>query len=125
MKKLFSFLLIFIFITSVANSQITDETRLLRFPNTSEKHITFTYAGDIYIVSITGGLATKLTSSIGIEQISRFSPDGNTIAFIGNYDGNQEIYTMSIYGGSPKRITYSMDMPNIPDRQGPDKIIMQ
>jgi tricorn protease len=106
-------------------SQIDNPTRLLRFPNTSQTHITFTYAGDVYIVPLSGGLATKLTSSIGIEQMSRFSPDGKSIAFIADYDGNTEIYTMSIFGGSPKRITYSMDNPNLPDRQGPDKIIMQ
>jgi len=120
MKKIIIF-----FISVSLYAQNIDETRLLRFPNTSDKNITFTYGGNIYIAPIDGGLATKLTSYIGIEQMSRFSPDGQTIAFIGEYDGNQEIYTLPTNGGSPKRITYSMDHPNMTDRRGPDKIIMQ
>ena len=124
MKKLL-LLFIFIVISTTLFSQVDHSTKLLRFPNTSKNHITFTYSGDIYIVPISGGLATKLTSFHGIEQMSRFSPDGQSIAFIGNYDGNPEIYTMSINGSSPFRVTYSMDHPNLPDRQGPDKIIMQ
>jgi tricorn protease len=123
MKKLI--ILITLLVPVFLYAQNTDETRLLRYPNTSDKNITFTYGGNIYIAPINGGLATKLTSHIGIEQISRFSPDGNMIAFIGQYDGNQEIYTIHINGGTPRRVTYSMDQPDIADRQGPDKIIMQ
>ena len=122
MKRLIA---VFLFFVPVFLYSQDEETRLLRYPNTSDKHITFTYGGNIYIASLDGGLATKLTSHIGIEHISRFSPDGQTIAFIGEYDGNPEIYTMSINGGTPKRITYSMDHPNMTDRRGPDKIIMQ
>lgn len=124
MQKI-SILIIFFTFSLFVYSQEADETRLLRFPNTSQIHVTFTFGGNIYIASINGGLATKLTSAAGIEQLSRFSPDGSTIAFIGNYDGNPEIYTMAINGSAPKRITYSMDMPYMADRQGPDKIIMQ
>ena len=123
--RIVALLLFFVFISTSLSSQDADETRLLRYPNTSDKHITFTNGGNIYIAPIDGGLATKLTSHIGIENISRLSPDGQTIAFIGEYDGNPEIYTMSINGGNPKRITYSMDHPNMTDRRGPDKIIMQ
>ena len=117
--------LVVVLISMSIYAQNIDETRLLRYPNTSDNKITFTFGGNIYIASIDGGFATKLTSHIGIEQISRFSPDGQMVAFIGQYDGNQEIYTVSINGGTPKRITYSIDQPGITDRQGPDKIIMQ
>ena len=103
-----------------------DEGRILRNPHTSSTHITFAHAGDIYTVPIDGGLARRVTSSKGEEMYPRFSPDGNTIAFTGEYDGNREIYTIPATGGSPERLTYSMDMSeSLPARMGPDKILMQ
>src|SRR5262245_7021802 len=35
-----------------------------------------------------------------------FSPDGQTIAFSADYDGNLSVYTIPIAGGSPQRLTY-------------------
>lgn len=111
-----------------SNAQIfssSEASKLMRYPNTSKTEITFNYAGDIYVAPLQGGYALRLTSSEGIEQMPRFSPDGNTIAFVGEYDGNPEIYTIPKTGGTPFRVTYSMDMADVADRQGPDKIIMQ
>ncbi len=121
MRSIFAILTFFLLV-SVINAQ---ETRLLRYPNTSADEITFVYGGDIYVVGINGGIARRLTSSEGYEQFPRFSPDGSTIAFVGEYDGNQDIYTLPSEGGTPKRITYEYVQPNVADRQGPDKIIMQ
>lgn len=101
------------------------ETRLLRYPHISGNLITFSYAGDIYTVDKSGGLARRITTSEGIEIFPRFSPDGKWIAFSGEYDGNREVYIIPSSGGVPKRLTYSMDMPGIPERMGPEKAIMQ
>lgn len=102
------------------------EARLLRFPAIGNNTIVFTYAGDLYSVDINGGTANKLTSDIGYEMFTRFSPDGKTIAFTAQYDGNTEIYTMPAEGGTPKRITYTatLDRDNIGDRMGPNNIVM-
>lgn len=69
-------------------------------------HIVFVYAGDLWIVSKGGGEASRLTTGIGRETMPIFSPDGKTIAFTGEYDGNTDIYTIPATGGIPKRITY-------------------
>ena len=126
MKKSFLALVLSLVFTAslYAADAIDDEAKLLRYPNTSETSVTFNYAGNIYVAPIEGGYASRITNSEGIEQMPRFSPDGKTIAFIGEYDGNPEIYTISKNGGVPFRVTYSMDIPNVADRQGPDKIIM-
>ena len=94
------------------------EARLLRFPSVGGDQIAFTYAGDLYTVSIDGGKAVRLTSDVGYEIFSRFSPDGKTIAFTAQYDGNTEVYTMPAEGGVPQRITYTatVDRDNIGDR---------
>jgi len=75
-------------------------------------------------VPITGGLARKITTAEGEEMFPRISPDGKTLAYSAVYDGNREIYTMPILGGTAKRLTYSMDLGALPERMGPDKIIL-
>lgn len=82
------------------------DARMFRYPAVSAKEIAFVYAGDIWVVPKSGGTATRLSSPRGEEMFPRFSPDGATIAFTGNYDGNQDIYTIPSGGGLPRRITY-------------------
>src|SRR5262245_22669945 len=78
---------------------------LMRNPTLSRTHIVFAYAGDLWIVPRDGGEASRLTSGIGVETSPRFSPDGNTVAFTGEYDGNVDVYTVPAAGGVPKRLT--------------------
>lgn len=100
------------------------EARLLRFPAISQEAIAFSYAGDLYTVSLNGGLARKLTSHNGYEMFARFSPDGKHIAFTGQYDGNTEIYLIPALGGEPKRLTYSatLNRDDLSDRMGPNNL---
>jgi len=82
------------------------ETLLLRNPSISKEHISFVYGGDIWIANLDGSQAKRLTINPGVELNPMFSPDGKQIAFTGNYDGNTDVYTISIQGGEPKRLTY-------------------
>jgi tricorn protease len=66
----------------------------------------FSYAGDLWSVPREGGDAKRLTTSPGVETDPVFSPDGTTIAFTGEYDGNQDIFVMPAGGGVPKRLTW-------------------
>ncbi len=108
------------------NSQAQNEARLLRFPAISSDAIVFSYAGDLYTVPRTGGIARKLTADIGNELFPRFSPDGRTLAFTGQYDGNTEVYTMPAEGGIPVRLTYTATLgrDDLSDRMGPNNIVM-
>lgn len=103
-----------------------DETRLLRFPATNGTDVVFSYGGDLYTAPISGGEAKRLTSHIGYEMFARFSPDGSTIAFTGEYDGNREVYTIPSNGGVPVRITYTATngRDDLGDRMGPNNIVM-
>ena len=82
------------------------DARMFRYPAVSARDIAFVYAGDIWVVPKGGGTATRLSSPRGEEMFPRFSPDGASIAFTGNYDGNQDIYVVPTGGGLPKRVTY-------------------
>ncbi|MEI6356315.1 MAG: hypothetical protein WCP53_04355, partial [Verrucomicrobiota bacterium] len=76
------------------------EARLLRFPAIHGDQIVFGYAGDLFTVSARGGVARRITSDPkGYEMFPRFSPDGKTLAFTGQYDGNTEVYVMPAEGG--------------------------
>lgn len=103
----------------------TGEARLLRFPSTNGSEIVFSYAGDLYAVPVSGGEARRLTSFVGYEMFPKFSPDGKTIAFTGQYDGNTEVYTMPVRGGEPLRITYTATnkRDDLGDRMGPNNIV--
>jgi tricorn protease len=114
----------FIVITCIGYSQT--ESRLMRFPAIHGDKIVFSYAGDLYSVISTGGNAVKLTNHDGYEMFPRISPDGKSIAFTAQYDGNTEVYVMNIDGGIPKRLTYTATLgrDDISDRMGPNNIVM-
>jgi len=79
---------------------------LLQRPAFNGKVIVFSYAGDLWSVEREGGHASRLTTGTGIETDPVFSPDGNMIAFTGEYDGNTDVFVMPATGGVPKRLTY-------------------
>ncbi|MDR9364519.1 MAG: PDZ domain-containing protein [Balneolaceae bacterium] len=93
-------------IFSIQEAVAQIDARMLRQPDVSETHVTFSYADDIWIVSKQGGVANRLTSAEGPESFPRFSPDGSMIAFNANYDGNTDIYVVPTTGGIPKRLTH-------------------
>jgi tricorn protease len=86
---------------------------LLQKPAMNKTQIVFSYAGDLWTVSRNGGAATRLTVGVGSESAAAFSPDGSTIAFSAEYDGNTDVFTVSASGGVPKRITYHPDADRV------------
>jgi tricorn protease len=82
------------------------DTRLLRMPAVSANHIAFIYADDLWVANLDGSDARRLTSDVGIEAFPVFSPDGKTIAFSAQYEGNTDVYTIPVEGGSPTRLTW-------------------
>jgi tricorn protease len=79
---------------------------LLRAPSLSDTQIAFRYADDAWLIGRDGGTARRLTSTSNLTDGPFFSPDGRTIAYSARVDGNTDIYTISVTGGVPKRITY-------------------
>ena len=109
-KKIFFSVFLCFFSLHISLAQNTDtsepDARMMRFPDVSENHIAFVYAGDIWVVEKNGGTAIRLSSPKGSEMFPKFSPDGTNIAFSGNYDGNTDVYTVPVGGGIPKRLTH-------------------
>ena len=89
-----------------ATAQGAAKPHIFQHPALSRDLIAFGYAGDLWTVPRTGGNPTRLTSGVGIESAPVFSPDGKTLAFTGEYDGNTDVFTIPVTGGVPFRVTY-------------------
>ncbi len=86
---------------------IRPDATMIQYPDVSETEIVFVYANDLWLVPRAGGVARKLASPPGQESFPRFSPDGKTIGFVGNYEGDTDIYTLPTDGaGTAFRVTH-------------------
>lgn len=66
--------------------------------------ICFSYMGDLWTVPFAGGEAKQLTNTNAQEWGPIYSPDGTTIAFQSNREGQSYIYTMPANGGDAEVI---------------------
>ncbi|MEE4311209.1 MAG: peptidase S41, partial [candidate division KSB1 bacterium] len=95
-----------LFLTMPLISQETEKRPLMRFPDIHGDKVVFVHGEDIWIASIDGGVAQRLTIHDGEEEFPKFSPDGKLIAFTAQYDGNRDVYVMDVHGGNISRVTY-------------------
>ncbi|UCD25661.1 MAG: PD40 domain-containing protein, partial [Gemmatimonadota bacterium] len=112
--------LLLLLFASASWSAATAQTKLLRFPDIHGDRVVFTYAGDLWLAPATGGTAVRLTAHPGLELFAKFSPDGQWIAFTGQYDGDEQVYVVSSAGGVPRQLTYYPARGPLPPRWGYD-----
>ncbi len=93
-------------LASAAPALALEECRLLRQPDVQGDRVVFAYAGDLWTVPREGGVAVRLTSHAGLERFPKLSPDGRTVAFTAQYDGNVDAFTIPVEGGEPRRLTW-------------------
>lgn len=89
------------------------------FPDVRGDVVVFSCEGDLWRVPVTGGMASRLTSDAGIEAQPHISPDGKSLAFTAQYDGNLDVYVMPLEGGVPQRLTWH-PFSDIPTGWTPD-----
>lgn len=77
----------------------------MSFPDIHGDQIVFTCEGDLWLGSLSGGSAVRITRDAMEEEYAKFSPDGKWIAFTGAYDGSREVYVMPSEGGVPRKLT--------------------
>ena len=100
------------------------QTKLLRFPDIHGERVVFTYGGDLWTASTNGGTAVRLTAHPGVETYAKFSPDGNWIAFTGQYDGDEQVYVIPSTGGEPKQLTFYPSRGPLAPRWGYDNQVL-
>jgi tricorn protease len=134
MKRFISFMALMIMLSllgcitnSSARTQSQDDSAktLCRYPTLYGSTIVFESGGNLWKVDRDGGVAARLTTDKGFDIMPRFSPDGKTIAFTGDYDGNVDVYTIPVEGGPVTRLTFHSDIsPDIPLRFGPNNMVV-
>jgi tricorn protease len=77
-----------------------------RFPTIHGDTVAFTCEDDLWTVSVEGGYARRLTTSLSDVITPHFSTDGQWIAFVAKDEGHPEVYVMPAEGGEPRRLTY-------------------
>ncbi|GAA4960476.1 S41 family peptidase [Algibacter aquimarinus] len=93
-----------------------NEAKWILYPSISPdgSKIAFSYHGNLYSVSSSGGNAAAITTGDAYDSYPVWSHDGNTIAFSSNRHGNFDVYTIPAQGGMPIRLTFNSadDFPN-------------
>ena len=67
--------------------------------------IVFDLLGNLYTMPITGGKATRISSSMAYDAQPRFSPDGKSIVFISDRSGGDNVWTMRLDGTDTTQVT--------------------
>jgi len=68
----------------------------------------------IYIVPVTGGAPRRITQNAP-SYWHGWSPDGKTLAFVGQRDGEFDIYTIPVTGGDETRLTTAKGLDDGPE----------
>jgi len=80
------------------------------------------YKSAIYILPIEGGEPRRITSEV-MSFWHGWTPDGKTVAYCGERNGNYDIYTISVEGGAEKRLTTTEGLDDGPDYSPDGKYI--
>jgi hypothetical protein len=68
----------------------------------------------IYVLPITGGTPRRVTQ-LAPSYWHGWSPDGKTLAYCADRNGNYDIYTIPVEGGEEKRLTTAAGLDDGPD----------
>lgn len=86
---------------ATAAGQASGVAGYYRFPEIHDDTIVFAAEGDLWITTVDGGVAQRITTHPSEETDPVISPDGTTLAFTARYEGPAELYTMPLAGGVP------------------------
>lgn len=76
----------------------------------------------VYVLPITGGVPRRITDK-SPSYWHGWSPDGKTLAFVGQRDNEFDIYTIPVTGGEEKRLTTAKGLDDGPEYSPDGKYI--
>jgi Tol biopolymer transport system component len=68
----------------------------------------------VYTVPVNGGVP-RLVTPVGPSYLHGISPDGKTLAYCAERNGNYDIYTVNVEGGEEVRLTTAEDLDDGPE----------
>jgi len=105
MRKLLRVLIVVALVCLAAPAFAGTPGRFIQYPDIHGNTIVFNWEYDLWMVPAGGGVATRLTTHPGGENVPKFSPDGKHIAFTGQYEG-PNLYVIPATGGAPARVSH-------------------
>lgn len=84
------------------------------------KTIIFDMMGDLYTIPITGGKASQVTEGMPYDVHPRYSPDGQSILFISDKSGSDNLWTMDLKTKEQKQLTEDKDKSHVSAAWSPD-----
>jgi Tol biopolymer transport system component len=88
---------------------ISDNSEPTKSPTGEDTHDSL-----VYVVPITGGTPRRLTKNAP-SYWHGWSPDGKTLAFVGQRNGDFDIYTIPLTGGEETRLTTAKGLDDGPE----------
>ncbi len=71
---------------------------------------------DIFVMSAYCNHSIRqLTTDVAIDRVATYSPDGQSIVFRSERDGDSDIYTMNLYTGRTQPVSFNSQMDMSPD----------
>jgi hypothetical protein len=96
---------------------ISDNSQPTKSPTGEDTHDSL-----VYVLPITGGTPRRLTKNAP-SYWHGWSPDGKTLAFVGQRNGDFDIYTISVAGGEETRLTTAKGLDDGPEYSPDGKYI--
>ncbi|HET8546388.1 MAG TPA: hypothetical protein VFL57_00210 [Bryobacteraceae bacterium] len=89
------------------------EALLVRYPHWHNGRVTFAYLGDIWTANDDGTNVQRITAHGARDVYPRWSPDGRSIAFSSDRNGNLDVYIVPAEGGQPRQLTFHSADDNV------------
>ena len=84
----------------------------LRFPHLNRDAIVFVADDDLWLGSLEGGRASRITLGEDTPRTPRLSPDGGRVAFTATTNGGWDAYVVDLDGGT-RRLTWLSGRPMV------------
>ena len=92
-------------VKSVSDPQVSPDGKLVVYVMSELDRSTEKSNSDLYLIPIGGGESKRLTTSSGVDNHPRWSPDGKTIAFVSTRGGSAQVWLLPVDGGEARPLT--------------------
>jgi len=78
----------------------------LRWPDVAGDVVSFVAEDDVWVASLTGGRAWRVSADHAPVVSPRLSPDGTRVAWTSTRENVSEVFTAPVDGGTARRLTW-------------------
>src|SRR6266478_322503 len=92
-------------VRTIVDTQISPDGSRVLFAVSEADLSENSYQTRIWLISEGGGLPLRLTNGPKTDELPRWSPDGQKVAFISERDGKRQIWLINPRGGEAEKLT--------------------